>query len=94
LRNTEPLNDGEVDETVEMNISKDLKQTLSRVIDGVVRVLGLPSPELECVGVALAKVRVYKPTLTGTKQAAAKMHPKVRYFILLPEIDLMDALDA
>jgi len=97
LRNTESLNDGEADKTIEMDISEDLEQTLARAIDGVVRVLGLPRPELERVGVALAKARAYKPTLTGTKQAkqaAAKAPPKPRYFGLLPEIDLVDALDA
>lgn len=100
LRNTEPLDDGEADETIEMDISEDLEQTLARAIDGVVRVLGLPRPDLERVGVALAKARAYKPTLTDTKQtkqakqAAAKAHPKPRYFGLLAEIDLVDALDA
>ena len=44
LRNTEPLNDGEADETIEMDISEDLEQTLARAIDGVVRMLGLPPP--------------------------------------------------
>jgi len=97
LRNTESLNDGEADETIEMDISEDLEQTLARAIDGVVRVLGLPRPDLERVGVALAKARAYKPTLTDTKQAkqaAAKAHAKPRYFGLLPEVDLVDALDA
>ena len=97
LRNTEPLDDGEADETIEMDISEDLEQTLARAIDGVVRMLGLPRPDMERVGVALAKARAYKPTLTGTKQvkqAAAKTHPKPRYFALLPEVDLVDALDA
>ena len=97
LRNTEPLDDGEADETIEMDIGEDLEQTLARAIDGVVRVLGLPRPDLERVGVALAKARAYKPTLTDTKQAkqtAAKASPKPRYFGLLAEIDLVDALDA
>jgi tRNA ligase len=96
LRNTEPLNDGEADETIEMDISEDLEQTLARAIDGVVRMLGLPQPDLERVDVALAKARAYKPTLTDTnqaKQAAAKAHPNPRYFGLLLEIDLVDTLD-
>jgi tRNA ligase len=95
LRNTEPLNDSEADEIIEMDIGEDLEHGLARAIDGVVRVLDLPRPELERVGVALAKARAYKPTLTAdTKQAEAKAHPKPRYFGLLPEIDLVDALDA
>ena len=63
LRNTEPLNDGE-DETIEMDISEDLEQTLARAINGVLRVLGLPRPELERVGVALAKAHP-KPRCFG-----------------------------
>ena len=60
------------------------------------RVLGLPCPELECIGVTLVKACAYKPTLTATKQAkqaAAKAHPNPRYFGLLPEIDLVDTTD-
>jgi hypothetical protein len=60
-------------------------------------VLGLPRPDLERVGVAIAKARAYKATLTDTKQvkqAVAKAHPKARYIGLLPEIDPVDALDA
>jgi tRNA ligase len=49
--------------------------------------------------VALAKARAYKPDLTDPKQpkqakAAAKAPPAPRYFCLLAEIDLVDALDA
>jgi len=99
LRNTEPLDDAEADATIEMDVSEDLEQALARAIDGVVRVLALPRPDLERVGVALAKARAYKPDLTDPKQpkqakAAAKAPPAPRYFCLLAEIDLVDALDA
>ncbi len=97
MRNTEPFNDGKADKTIEMDISKDLEQTLVHAIDGVVRTLGLPCPDLERVGIALAKACMYKPTLTDTKQAkqavTAKAHPKPRYFSLLPDINLVDMLD-
>jgi hypothetical protein len=88
LRNPEPLNDIEVDETIKVGISKDPKQTLAHAIDGVEYTLGLPCSNLEYVGIALAKVREYKHTLAvaDTKQAnlkypaATKAHPKPRHF--------------
>ena len=55
-----------------------------------------PQPDLEHVDVALPKACTYKPTLTDTnqaKQVVAKVHPNPRYFGLLLEIDLVDALD-
>jgi len=77
---------------------------LAYVIDGVVHVVHArfcrrPCPDLECVGIALTKARVYKPTFMDMKQAkqavAAKAHARPCYFGLLPEIVLqvVDALD-
>lgn len=100
LRNAEPLNDDDDDEadaTIEMNIGDDLEHSLARAIDGVVRVLGLPRPDAERVGVALAKARGYKPPVLkdDAKQVmTAKARAPPRYFGLLAEIDLVDALDA
>ncbi|KAI0250856.1 RNA ligase-domain-containing protein [Lactifluus subvellereus] len=93
LRSTESLNDSEADATVEMDIGEDLEDSLARAIDGIVRVLGLPRPDVERVGAALAKARGYKPARTDAKQAA-KEPATPRYFGLLAEIDLVDALDA
>lgn len=103
LRESEPLgdDDGEADATIEMDVSEDLERALARAIDGIVRVLALPRPDMERVGTALAKARAYKPALSlsdanklpqQAKRAKAPSAP--RYFALLAEIDLVDALDA
>ncbi|KAH9027202.1 tRNA ligase kinase domain-containing protein [Lactarius hengduanensis] len=57
LRTTEPLADGEADMVIEMDVREDLEHALSRAIDAVVRVLGLPLPDPERVGAALARAR-------------------------------------
>jgi tRNA ligase len=95
LRNTESLNESEADATIEMDIAEDLEHALARAIDGIVRELGLPPPDVERVGAALAKVRGYMPAnTTNAKKPELKAKPAPRYFGLLPEIDLVETLDA
>ena len=94
LKNTEPLDDSEADATVEMDIGEDLEHSLARAIDGIVRVLGLPRPDAERVGAALAKVRGYKPAHTeNAKKPETKARAPPRYFGLLAEIDFAEALE-
>jgi len=93
LRDTESFCDSEADETIEMDLTEDLEHSLARAIDGVVRVLGLPRPNVERVGAALAKARGYKAPHTDAKQVA-KARPPPRYFAILAEIDLVDALES
>ncbi len=57
LRTTEPLADGEADTVIEMDVQDDLEHALLRAVDAVVRVLGLPRPDAERVGAALARAR-------------------------------------
>ncbi|KAF8491349.1 RNA ligase-domain-containing protein [Russula emetica] len=95
LRDTEPLNENEADATIEMDIGEDLEYSLARAIDGIVRELGLPRPDAERVGAALAKVRGYMPAhTTSTKKPKTKAKPAPRYFGLLAEIDLVEGLEA
>ena len=95
LKDTEPLIEDEADATIEMDIGEDLEHSLARAIDGIVRELGLPRPDAERVGVALAKVRGYKSAHTASaKKSEIKAKPAPRYFGLLPEIDLVEALEA
>jgi tRNA ligase len=93
LRETQPLNDNEVDATIEMDVGEGLEDSLARAIDGIVRILGLPRPDVERVGVALAKARAYKPVRTDVKQTVKPSSPP-RYFGLLAEVNLVNALDA
>jgi tRNA ligase len=95
LKNTEPLNDNEADATVEMDIGEDLEHSFTRAMDGIVRVLGLPRPDAERVGAALAKVRGYQPAQTrNAKKPETKARGAPRYFGLLAEIDFAEALEA
>ncbi|KAI0303896.1 RNA ligase-domain-containing protein [Russula brevipes] len=93
LKDTESFCDSEADEIIEMDLTEDLEHSLARAIDGVVRVLGLPRPNVERVGAALAKARGYKAPHTDAKQVA-KARPPPRYFAILAEIDLVDALES
>jgi tRNA ligase len=87
------VNNSETDATIEMDIGGDLEDSLGRAIDGIALVLGLPRPDAERVGAMLAKARGYKPARMDARQAA-KEPVAPRYFGLLAETDLVDALDA
>jgi hypothetical protein len=77
-----------VDATLEMDIGKDLEHLLMHAIDSIVHMLGLPHPDA-----ALAKVHRYKPVhTTNAKKTEAKAQATPRYFGLLTEIDLAEAL--
>lgn len=96
LKDTEPLDETEADATIEMDTGEDLEHSLARAIDGIVRELGLPRPDADRVGTALAKMRGYMPahTTSPKKKSGTKAKPAPRYFGLLPEIDLVEALEA
>jgi tRNA ligase len=66
LHGTEPLVDGEADTVIEMDVREDLEHALSRAIDAVVRVLGLPRPDTGSVGAALSRARGYRPLSTDS----------------------------
>ena len=67
LRTAEPLTDGEADTVIEMNVNDDPEKALSRVVDVLVRILALPSPDAERIGAALASARSYRPLRTNTR---------------------------
>ncbi|KAI0260323.1 RNA ligase-domain-containing protein [Gloeopeniophorella convolvens] len=91
LKNSEPLEDGEADATVELPIGDNLEDMLTRAVDGITRVLELPHPDAERVGGALAAARGYAPARTDAKQPRVKALAP-RYFGLLVELDLVEVL--
>jgi tRNA ligase len=94
LKSTESSNENEADAMIEVDIGEDLEHSLARAIDGI-RELGLPRPDAERVGTALAKVHGYMPTHTmSPKKAETKAKAAPRYFGLIAEIDLLEALEA
>ena len=100
METTEGLVADEVDETIEMDVCEELDVSLSRAIDGVVRVLGLERPADEAIAEALRLAKTYAPPRPkhdppdkatdarkkGT-EARAQGNPP-RYFGLLPEVDI------
>ena len=91
MQTTEPLDEGEVDDTIEMNMEESLEDALARAVDGCVRILGLPKPSIEQMGEALAAARAYRPPVAG-EQAATKKEKTPRYYALLPEVNLEELL--
>jgi tRNA ligase len=94
LHTTEPLDDNEADTIIEMDLREDLEHALSRAVDAIVRVLALPRPDPERVGAALARARGYRPARTDAQAHQQKPSAPPRYFGLLAEIDLINALNA
>lgn len=94
INQTEELEDNEVDEIVDMDIEDNLERMVDRAVDACVRVLGLQKPSEEEIGRALAAARSYTPSRKGETQAQTrKKGPYIRYFAILPEIDLEDVLN-
>ncbi|EJD39061.1 hypothetical protein AURDEDRAFT_71532 [Auricularia subglabra TFB-10046 SS5] len=86
LRDTNDLEDGEVDASIEMDVEEGLEEALARAVDGVVRVLGLPEPSQEQIGKALGRARTYQAASKATH--APPRIEATRYYALLPEADI------
>ncbi|OBZ77669.1 tRNA ligase 1 [Grifola frondosa] len=91
LQNAEELTDGEVDVAVEMDIEEPLEDALARVVDGCVRILGVPRPSQEQIGEALALARGYEPKMRRQDDKKKKV-VEARYFGVLAEVDLEEVL--
>ncbi|KAI0064052.1 RNA ligase [Artomyces pyxidatus] len=91
INSTEGLADDEVDETIEMDLTESLEDSVERAINGCVAILGLQKPDREKIGEALAVVRGYAPSTIQPEGKKPKTRAP-RYFGLLPELDLPDVL--
>ena len=103
IQNSQELTENEVDEIIEMPLEDDggsgegMQESLARAVDACVRILGLPRPSPEDMGKALASARGYKVPDEKIKENEEKQQKekkkekgrdKVRYYALLPEVDL------
>lgn len=91
LKQAEELQEDEVDVCVEMDVEEDLESALKRAVDACVEVLGLPRPDGEKMGEALAAVRGYAPRTKKDSKEKAPAQP--RYYALLPEFDFSSLLE-
>jgi tRNA ligase len=94
LQTSEELLDGEVDESIEMDVEESLEDALARAVEGCVRILGVPRPSVERIGQALAAARGYAPAtkreMNEKQKQKAKANP--RYYALVPEVDVEKVL--
>ncbi|TFK84033.1 hypothetical protein K466DRAFT_665422 [Polyporus arcularius HHB13444] len=67
LKHAEELTDEEADVVVSMDVEEPLEDALSRAVGAIVKYLGLPQPDAEKMGQALAAARAYEPKLRATK---------------------------
>lgn len=87
----EELEDNEADSIVEMSIEDTLEQAVHKAVDGCVEVLSLERPTQAKIDEAIQVALGYAPkTKKADDKKASKSVP--RYFGLLPELDLIEAL--
>ncbi|KAL5498563.1 TRL1 [Sanghuangporus vaninii] len=101
IQSTQELAESEVDEVVEMPLEDDgadgkcMEEGLARAVDACVRYLGCRRPSGEEVGAALARARGYKVPEAEKRSVEDKKEKerKVRYYALLPEVDLRAVIE-
>ncbi|GBE89261.1 RNA ligase-domain-containing protein [Sparassis latifolia] len=92
LRQAEELQDSEVDVSVEMDLEETLEEAIKRAVDACVRILGVPMPDQEKLGEALAVARGYAPKTKRPESEQEKKKKTPRYYGILAEVDLEDVL--
>jgi len=94
INNTEKLSREEVDDVVEMELGESLEESVKRAVKGCVAVMGLEMPSDEKIQEGLDKVTSYAPAVKKPDDPRdMKKKPDVRYYGLLPEMDLKELLD-
>jgi tRNA ligase len=97
IKETEELNENEVDDVIEMALEESIEDALARAVNGVVDVLGLEKPTDEQMGEALRKSIEYQANVREEIGESSKGKGKERskektiaprYYGILPEIDL------
>jgi tRNA ligase len=93
IDSTEELTPREVDNVVEMELGESLEESVKRAVKGCVAVMGLEMPSDEKIQEGLDLVRGYAPRVKKLDDPKDKKELDVRYYGLLPEVDLEELLD-
>ncbi|KAM6492799.1 RNA ligase [Amanita muscaria] len=95
IRETQELSPSEVDGIIEMTIGEGLEESIRRAVSGIVKELGLPTPDGKKVQEGIDKAKSYmvaeekkKPSETARQETKPP-----RYYGFLPDLDLVDVLD-
>ncbi|KAF9003365.1 RNA ligase [Cyathus striatus] len=91
INTSEELAPSEVDACVDMDIEENLEQMVTRAATGIAKILKLQVPSEAKIKDAVAKAQTYTPTTR--KEDKDKSKKSVRYYALLPEVDLEGVID-
>lgn len=110
IHTSEELSPSEVDNVIDMELEEDLEAAVRRAAKGCAQILGIPEPSEAQFADALAAVQTYVPAtrkpdppkLKDKKKLAVQeaqvkakaANKALRYFGLLPEVDIAAVLDA
>ncbi|KAK0212522.1 RNA ligase [Desarmillaria ectypa] len=96
INNTQELSESEVDACINMEIEDTMEQAVARAVEGCVKVLGLEQPSQEKINEGLQVALGYEPksSKSDTKKAEEKKQPPIRYFGLVAEVSLPEALES
>ncbi|KAK0460932.1 RNA ligase [Desarmillaria tabescens] len=96
INNTQELSESEVDACINMEIEDTMEQAVARAVEGCVKVLGLEQPSQEKIDEGLQVALGYEPksTKSGPKKVEEKKQPPIRYFGLVVEVNLPEALES
>ena len=93
INSTQELTPSEVDNVVEMELGESLEDSVKRAVKGCVAVMGLEMPSNEKIQEGLDIVKGYAPKVKKPDDSKNLKKPNVRYYGLLPEVDLEDLVD-
>ena len=92
INSSQELSPNEVDDVVDMKLGESMEDSVKRAVEGCVSLMGLEMPLDEQIQDALDLVKGYTPAVKKPDDVKKKKLD-IRYFGLLPEIDLEDLLD-
>ncbi|KZT54865.1 hypothetical protein CALCODRAFT_499280 [Calocera cornea HHB12733] len=95
ITSTEPLNEDEVDEVIDMDPTDGFEDNIRRAVKELAPVIGWDIPSEEKLKDAIEAARNYKVDLRKEDQKPSKKEKtqKIRYYALLAEVDLRTFLD-
>lgn len=96
IEKAEDLTEGECDVVVDMDLQESLEESVERAVNALCKELGLDFPSNELVKEGVEKAEGYVPTKkaeAGKEKGKEKKKKEVRYFAILPEVDLSSVIE-
>ncbi|KAF4596671.1 hypothetical protein EYR38_008059 [Pleurotus pulmonarius] len=96
IQKAEDLTEGECDAVVDMDLQESLEESVERAVNALCKELGLDLPSKELVKEGVDKAKGYVPAKKaeeGKEKGKEKKKKEVRYFAILPEVDLSSVIE-